>query len=456
MAAFGLGAFLAVIPLGIYTLNHWDVVAGRLGRVSVFNPTIHGGDLWGALGRQLLRTLGMFFVRGDANPRHNLPGRPVFDPFMAGALVLGTINAVVRARRKDAASALTLMWVGCMLVPTWLSEDAPHFLRAVGVLPVLVMLPAMGLESARAWLERRGCRGGSRVLVGGILVTSLILTGRDYFVRYRVHPASFYAFEDAAAQLAAEVNEFLGSGWNGHGLMASDRNPRLDRRVYVDRRLVDEWTSISFLVAAKDRMTLFQADAPPSPGQPALVIFWPHGGLERYAQALPRNSRITAHAGPPTRGDLEEVPYTSYVSYLVEPDVLPPTGHVARFGDAIALSDYAVKRQRGTWEIELEWTALISLEDDYNVSVHLFDDGQSLAQHDAEPCDGTYPTRFWRAGDVVVDRHVVPIPEGDLSNITLTVGMYGWPTMEPLVARDSEGQHLGTHATLPTARLWSD
>jgi hypothetical protein len=314
----------------------------------------------------------------------------------------------------------------------------------------------MGLESVSNWLERRGWRAGSYVLVGVVLLASLGFTARDYFVRYRTHPGTRYAFEDAAAQLAAEVNDFLGTGWDGVGVRASFSGPRVDRRVYLDRRLVDEWASTAFLIPATERVTLFRADPPPSPSEATLIIFWPHSGLERYVNSVPRNARITAHAGPLTRGDLEEVPYTSYVSYMVEPDAMAPTGYVARFGEAIALTDYAVRRRGGTWEVELEWMALVAPGDDYTVSVHLFDGDQPLAQHDAEPCDGTYPTRLWREGDVVVDRHLLDIPEDDPSDPSLTVGVYGWPTMERLEASDSDGDCLGPQVPLSTAELWSD
>jgi hypothetical protein len=456
MLAFGLGALVALIPLGTYAINHWDVVMGRLGRVSVFNPAINGGDLWGTLGRHLLRTLGMFFVRGDTNPRHNLPGRPVFDPLMAAAMVLGTVAALIRARRREAPSALTLLWAGLMLVPTWLAEDAPHFLRAAGVLPLLVILPAMGLESARSWLDRRGWRVGSCVLIGGVLVASLAVTGWDCFVRYRTHPSVAYAFEDAATQLAAEVNDFLETGWEGDGIAASCCNARADRHVYLDRRLLNEWASMSFLIPATESLTAFKADAAPSPSQPSLIIVWPHGGLERYVDALPRNARITAHPGPLAKGDLEEVPYTGYVTFKVEPDAKPPIGYIARFGDEIALTDYAVERRGRVWEIEFEWTALIPPRDDYTVSVALFDDGHPVAQDDAEPCRGTYPTGLWREGDVVVDRHLVELPEDDLSDIVLTVGLYGWPAMERLEASDSNGDRLGTQVSLPLAEFAPD
>jgi hypothetical protein len=324
------------------------------------------------------------------------------------------------------------------------------------VLPSIAVLPALGLESAAGWLQRRGWRLGSSVLIGSVLFTSLVATAQDYFVRYRTHPALPYAFEDAAAQLAAEVNDFLGTGWDGRGIAASCCNPREDARVYVDRRLLDEWASLSFLIAGTESVTPFRADAPPSPSQPALIVVWPHGGLERYVDALPRNARITGHAGPLTRGDLEEVPYSAYVSYVVEPGAKHAVGYVARFGSEIALTDYAVAWHEGAWEVELEWTALSRPQHNYTVSVTLFDGDQRAAQDDAEPCAGICPTGLWREGDVVVDRHVLELPAHGLSDVSLAVGLYAWPTMERLGVYDSNGDRLGTQVTLPVPELLSD
>jgi peptidoglycan/LPS O-acetylase OafA/YrhL len=64
---------------------------------------------------------------------------------MSVFFLAGVVIASVRARR-EAASALALIWTVVMLLPTILAEDTPHFLRAVGVLLIAVILPALGLE----------------------------------------------------------------------------------------------------------------------------------------------------------------------------------------------------------------------------------------------------------------------------------------------------------------------
>jgi hypothetical protein len=363
---------------------------GRPGEVSVFNPLINGGDLWGTLGRQLAGTLGMFFVRGDTIPRHNLPGRPVFGPLLGAVMVLGLALAALRARR-EIAPALTLIWVGLMLAPTWLAEDAPHFLRAVGILPLLVIFPALGLDAGIAWLEKRGRRGWAVAAACTILTVSLVATAWDYFVRYGADPQTAYAFEDAATELAAEANRFLGIGWDGSGLVGA-RLPRPypapspgeggGGRVYVSSQPWDEWAAIPFLVPETERVTILSAETTPPPTDNALLLLlWPYDWVEArlprpYVDLLPRNARIEVHAGPLTRGDLEDVPYTAYIAYVAEPRAERPASYLARFGDRIALTGYTVEAGAQEWRVQLEWETLVSPQEaaeNYVVFVHLRD-----------------------------------------------------------------------------------
>lgn len=450
---FAVGTLVMLLPLGVYALNEWEAVMGRPGQVSVFNPLINGGDLPDTLIHQLFSTLGMFFVRGDTIPRHNLPGRPVFDPLMGVAMVVGTGLAAARARCQEKGAVLTLTWVGLMLIPTWLAEDAPHFLRAVGVLPFLVVLPALGLDAAGTWMEKRGWQTGASVLIGGVLLISLAATSRDYFRRYAARPETRYAFEAAAADLATDVNTFLGTGWAGDGLVAPRTLPKPDYQVYVDRRVWNEWSSTEFLVSATERIHVFPSDSPPSPSTPGMLVVWPHDGLEAYARALPRDSRITTQVGPLTRGDLEETTYVSYVSYAFTPATHRSTitNVIANFSDQIALIDYTIEKDDQAWEVTLEWLSLGRPGEDYTVSVHLVDDGVSMVQDDSEPGDGYYPTGLWRPGDLILDKHILEVSEDELNHTALLVSLYVWPTMEQLEARDPDGTSLGTQVSLPVS-----
>ena len=209
---WALAALVVVTPLA-WTLLSQPQALERTGQVAIWNPAINGGDLPGTLARHVWRTLRAFIDRGDTIPRHNVPGRAIFSPLITGAFWLGIIGAFVW-RKKQAAVWLCLLWLGIMLLPTVLAEDAPHFLRASGCLPALFFVPAWGLDDLWRRLESR--RWGR--FAPGLIAAILLLSAVGDVAVYRRHLASeavYYNFESGATQMALDINRFQGSGWRG-------------------------------------------------------------------------------------------------------------------------------------------------------------------------------------------------------------------------------------------------
>lgn len=76
-------------------------------------------------------------------------------------------------------------------------------------------------------------------------------------------------------------------------------------------------------------------------------------------------------------------------------------------------------------DVTLYWRGQQPLDKDYKVFVHLMRDGQVVAQHDAEPGLGGYPTSTWRAGEVVTDRHPIQVqPDAQTGSAAVVVGLY--------------------------------
>ncbi|MFQ6015933.1 MAG: DUF2079 domain-containing protein, partial [Anaerolineae bacterium] len=91
--------------------------------------------------------------------------------------------------------------------------------------------------------------------------------------------------------------------------------------------------------------------------------------------------------------------------------------------------------KRGTeLSLTLYWQALIGMERDYTVFLHLLDgEGRLVAQVDSQPRSGQYPTSWWMEGEVVADHYRFPVAahlvEGEYR---LVAGMYWLPTLERL------------------------
>lgn len=90
---------------------------------------------------------------------------------------------------------------------------------------------------------------------------------------------------------------------------------------------------------------------------------------------------------------------------------------------------------------ELTWQATEAIPGDYTVFVHLFDEaGNKVAQGDAPPRAGYWPTSRWRPGESVSSSHVVELPsELPAGRYRLGIGLYDPTDGERLAAYDAQG-----------------
>ena len=362
----------------------------------------------------------MFFVRGDSIARHNLPGRPVFDPLLGLAFVAGVALALVAAWRRNRQPILILVWTATLLLPTILAEDTPHFLRAVGVLPVIFLFPALALEELWRAPERRaaarGAGGWLRVLPAVALLGlagSLAWTVRDYFDRYAHSPDTAYLFQAAAADLAHSANGYLAGGG----------------QVLLDQRFWDDFTSVRFLLPVRPGLALYpegQALAPVS--APLEVIAWPYEDMRPALQALPAGALIRPEAGPLYRGDLEQKTYPLYVSYTAVancPAALCPSQPLADFGGEFQLLSAAGRAQPGGPRLELVWRAAKPDGMAHQVFAQAWVGDQIVAQADGPLGTALYPSEWWRPGETVWEARDFAWPDKtDLTGVTFRVGLY--------------------------------
>lgn len=110
----------------------------------------------------------------------------------------------------------------------------------------------------------------------------------------------------------------------------------------------------------------------------------------------------------------------------VETETLP----VAQLGESIRLQQYNITsrvRSGKGLTVTLTWEALSPIDEEWISFVHLWEPGASepLAQSDASPRNGWYPTSVWQEGDCVPDTHVLTLP-ADLApgRYPLWAGMY--------------------------------
>ena len=441
---FGLLGLVVVCPLGLYLVRNWSSALERSAQVSILNPAINGGDFWGTLMRHVWRTVRAFVYRGDFIPRHNVPFRPVFSPLIALAFWGGLGIAIWRARRCS-ANAFCVIWLGVMLLPTTLAEDALHMLRASGVLPVLLVFAALGLVEFWRLLSRRGASGAAGLLIGGALLASAGIDLRDYGRHVRSE-AAYYNFEAGATEMAAEINRFLGSGWRGVGLDGQVQARVPGRQVHVASRLWRDWASLRFLCPDSEQLFVLPKDGAAASGdfsgESILLVLWPYEDNSKALRALPPSQLISVREGASERGDLEPSSRLLYVSYWSLPSgSVPRSVDVEWQGGVRLLGYHLVNVHDNDLTVELYWEAGQALDKSYTVFSHALCDGRLLGQHDGLPAQGYYPTVLWRAADIIEDRHTVslsaPYQEG---RCEVQVGLYDQGTMQRLALLDAEHQ----------------
>lgn len=431
---FGAGALLTLLPWLWLFAQQPELLLGRSGQVSIFNPTIHGGDPWGALLAQIGRGLGLFIWRGDTILRHNPAGRPLFDWVMAIPFLVGLLLCL-RGWRQPAAAAL-LLWVGVMLGPTILAEDAPHFLRAAGILPAALLLPAVGL--AALWQWPRLPRLLRRSAVVAVVSVSLAFTIRDY-VNYSRDPQTALLFEAAATQLAAQIAQ-------EHGETA----------VYLDRWFWDEstqkgWPSIPYLADLSEvRFYRPEFGAPPvgpgppaAPYQQAAVYAWPFGDLTFVQPLLPLQGEAEVTVGPLARGDLEPQSYPLYVRYHLRPGGAAPET-AAAFGDELLLREAKAAVDGRLLTVTLAWEAPAGVSRPWVAFVHVLGPDGLLAQDDAPPGRGYWLPQWYRPGLTLRETRTLALPQPfDPALYRIEVGVYDPETAVRLPVVDAQGNPVG-------------
>ena len=193
---FLLGIFIAVMPLAVYFYVHPAEFLGRTSQVSVFtspNPLFD-------LGKNIILTIGMFFVAGDFNWRHNFAGAPELWWPVAALFLIGL--AISFKKLLVPRYALLVLWIILALAPVVISnEGLPHALRAIIVIPAVMIFAALGLDTVLQKIPQKAA-----VLI--IILFSLISlqTFNQYFIKWANNPNVPGSFSKDAADTANYLN----------------------------------------------------------------------------------------------------------------------------------------------------------------------------------------------------------------------------------------------------------
>ncbi len=444
LIVFAVVGLVVFAPLGCTFLLHPHLAARRASQVVLLPFGDNASSSRQAIKANLLKWALAFSWQGDPLDRHNLSGRPALDGFQSLWFWIGCIVALFSLKKPQYGSLF--LWLGVMLLPSIFTPEAPHFLRAIGSAPPMAILVAVG--SVWAWsritswgaARRPVWRSAAQIvcaLVGlGGFVWSGWATGRDYFVRWANNPGLFTHFD--AGPLA--IGQYIAT-------------TAPHEAVYVSPVPIDI-ASIPFASGGKEpvksfngRRCLVLRDHAQYDTHYVIVHHQDTQSLDALARFYPQGRTVAQ--GPLHYGQ----PY--FLVYRVPSGAVPQIApqHAlqidwqARFrllGFDVDASTYA---PGGQIELVFYWKALAEMSRPYTVFVHLLGDtnpatGSPLwAGFDKQPGGDSYPTIYWTPGEIIVDRHTLPlpadIPGGDYQ---LEIGLYYWATGERLTFRDETGR----------------
>jgi hypothetical protein len=128
----------------------------------------------------------------------------------------------------------------------------------------------------------------------------------------------------------------------------------------------------------------------------------------------------------------------------------------AVFGDVLKFLGYDMQKSTDQLKLTLHWQALQRMKESYKFFVHLVDveSGQVVAQADVIPYDWTYPTIWWKDGEIVSDEITLSLQNIDLQDCQLEIGVYHANSGERLLlTKDPTQQSLFDRLILPKTNV---
>ena len=433
----GLTALLVFAPEARFFVLHPTEFVRRADDVSIFNSDLNHGNLIGTAVDALIRNLGMFTVAGDVHWDRNIAFRPVFDPVSSAFLILGLVRALTGWRRP--ANGLVVLWVFVMLVPGVIAaQNAPDFLRVVGVIPAIFIFPALGLDWLLERLGRLLPRGREPAMAAVLVLGFLLMADQTY--------AAYFVTWARSPAVAAEFNSDL---WEATtlGMRAAQT---ASAPVYVGAGDSDLPTlAYRFHYAPQDLVYLFN---------PARSLIFPPGPTATYyfsERQRPSPTALAYLAGPDEI--VEALPSGQQVSryHLISPAEIAPTTRLsARFGDSLEVLGFDVPKEVLAGQpLTVQWYWRMRATDSRTLSFtnQVFDD----ASHRLGILDDrAFAPDYWPVGTEGISTFVVPLDASATSGVVwLKVAVYDRATMGHLHVFDAQGHPVGDSLRLGPIKL---
>jgi hypothetical protein len=446
-----LCAIIIFLPLGIYFINNPSTFITRIQQVAPQS----GQSI--ALIENIGRALGMFFLSGDPYIRFNEPYRPLF-PFLLGILfIIGLIVAVIglfrsRSPRRRFAYFALISSTLIMLLPTAfaVNEITPSNLRAIGLMPIVFVFPALGawwlIKSIRTRIRADFTdknkiksvfiRVHPRPIIFLLLVATTIDASVAYFGQYIHEPQLYIQSDGDLVAISQQLNHMNLAHTQVYVSAFHYRHPTV-------AALAQQYGGFKWLTGG-NVFVLPSGEA---------YLFYARLALpdEQWARRfMPASAWRDAPLAPDGQIDYR-------LFYLTEqPAIKPQVELNVNYGNVIQLIGYDKESSSATAartaSVTLYWRILNKPDrSDYSTFIELRDQWGFEWGHSGS---FDYPSEEWEPGEVIINRIDVPIgagaPPGDYE---LRVGLFSQSANQRLNILASDGSFGGTIAKLSPIKI---
>ena len=413
---------IVAAPLAVYLGSHPEAIGARTGDVFILSTAVSPPAP--TLAQNIVTTARLFVDQGDGNLRHNLPNKPALTILELTGFLTGLVLALRAFRRPR--TQLLLLWLLIMIIPTVFSTDAPHFLRAAGILPPMLMLTADGL----LWLwEISAERWAKRPFLSPIILPFLLLlivgaiTYRDYFQRWGTEPQLYDAFQASEMETAQFALQKL----------ETDDLYLVPDLIYRAHPTLELFLTDTAVRPFDDGCLLYQ----PQPQRPLTYLIRKpsvNAILPALQEIYPDGVTETAVSHPISGEQF-------FQTFTIPLQNRSMTGEVmAQFGQTMQLRKTAVSQTDTKLNITLDWLTITPPASDYTLFFHLYPAGEEntspLTQLDVQPC---LPTSQWQSGEILRQTYTMPLPSTmPADGYTIALGWYAQPSFERLPLTSSK------------------
>ena len=209
---FAFALFITAAPMLLdFFYFHPEHYASRTSHISILNPEVNKGQLPLLLSKTIGLSIQKYFAMGDLNMRHNYSGFPLLNPLLGISFLIGLVFVFIKffylvyirfkkgiRDEKLVLYSFMLIWFFTLLIPEFLAyESNPHALRAIGTLPVVIIISIIPVM----WLVNKYHAFGHsfKIFAASVLIAIFAFMGLadsiKYFVFFANNPKQHQAFE---------------------------------------------------------------------------------------------------------------------------------------------------------------------------------------------------------------------------------------------------------------------